>query len=200
MYASQDLSQDLPRDLPRDLPHDLPPNRRYQADRRPHDLDARHPPSRERKATAERVGKAKPARPSIGRRILRSVSRFVIAVLLGVGATLAWQSHGDEAIAIARTWAPSLDVMLPAKPTKSQASASSSGLVQQQAIIARDIAIVRRSLEDLAAKQDQMTLYMRSSSTGPSWMAPMLHPPSPPSASPSRSSPASSGPAFARQP
>jgi hypothetical protein len=36
-------------------------------------------------------------RPSIGRRIFRALARFFIAVLIGVGATLAWQSHGDDA-------------------------------------------------------------------------------------------------------
>src|SRR6476620_9437467 len=30
---------------------------------------------------------------SIGRRMFRPVGRFCIAVLIGVGATLAWQSH-----------------------------------------------------------------------------------------------------------
>ena len=36
-------------------------------------------------------------RPSIGRRIFRTLIRFSIAVLIGIGATLAWQSHGDAA-------------------------------------------------------------------------------------------------------
>ncbi len=36
-------------------------------------------------------------RPTIGRRIFRTLTRFFIAVLFGVGATLAWQSHGDAA-------------------------------------------------------------------------------------------------------
>src|ERR1035437_5004787 len=31
-------------------------------------------------------------RPSIGRRIFRSLARFSIAALIGVGATFAWQS------------------------------------------------------------------------------------------------------------
>src|SRR5215469_5083038 len=34
-------------------------------------------------------------RPSIGRRIFRTLTRFSIAVLIGVGATLGWQSYGD---------------------------------------------------------------------------------------------------------
>jgi hypothetical protein len=36
-------------------------------------------------------------RPPIVRRTLRSLARFSIAALIGVGATLAWQSYGDKA-------------------------------------------------------------------------------------------------------
>ena len=51
-------------------------------------------------------------KPSIGGRIFRSLARFffmaLIAALIGVAASSAWQSHGDEAKAMVRTWAPSL--------------------------------------------------------------------------------------------
>jgi hypothetical protein len=48
------------------------------------------------------------SRPSIVRRMLRSLARFSIAVLIGVGATLAWQSYGDEARDMLSTQVPSL--------------------------------------------------------------------------------------------
>jgi hypothetical protein len=52
-------------------------------------------------------------KPSIGRRAFRSVVHFfitaLIAVLIGVGASSAWQSYGDDAKEMVRTWAPSLD-------------------------------------------------------------------------------------------
>jgi hypothetical protein len=48
------------------------------------------------------------AKPSMGRRMLRAVARFCIAALIGVGATLAWQSHGDQASEIIRAWAAPL--------------------------------------------------------------------------------------------
>ncbi len=57
--------------------------------------------------------------PSIGGRIFRTLARFFIAVLIGVGATLAWQSHGDDAKQIVRTWAPSLGWLLPVSTTTS---------------------------------------------------------------------------------
>src|SRR6266705_6612784 len=49
-------------------------------------------------------------RPSVSRRLTRSLARFFLAVFIGVGGTLAWQSYGDE---IVRAWAPSLDWLLP---------------------------------------------------------------------------------------
>ncbi|MGB8578958.1 MAG: hypothetical protein WCD56_20715, partial [Pseudolabrys sp.] len=52
-------------------------------------------------------------KPSIGRRAFRSVAHFfitaLIAVLIGVAASSAWQSYGDDAKEMVRTWAPSLD-------------------------------------------------------------------------------------------
>src|SRR6266480_3793336 len=36
-------------------------------------------------------------RPSLSRRVARAVGRFLIAVFIGIGATLAWQSCGDTA-------------------------------------------------------------------------------------------------------
>jgi hypothetical protein len=116
--------------------------------------------------------------PSIGGRIFRTLARFFIAVLIGVGATLAWQSHGDDAKQIVRTWAPSLGWLLPVSTTTSPpdgpvsaqdaalpqsapvtqrpAPASAVELVQQLEPITRDLTVVRRSLEQLAAKQEQM--------------------------------------------
>jgi hypothetical protein len=104
-------------------------------------------------------------RPSIGRRMFR----LFIAAMIGVGATLAWQSYGDEVKQIVGTWAPSLAWLLPVsaagqlsaqdaslpKPTPA-AAATSTEVVQQLEPMARDLAAVRRSLDQLAAKQEQM--------------------------------------------
>ena len=150
------------------------------------------------------VGKG---RPSIGRRIFRTLSRFFIAVLLGVGATLAWQSHGDEAKEMVRTWAPSVGSLLPVSTTKSPASpAGLPKLGQQLETMTRDLAKVRSSLEQLAAKQEQMALYFgveKSSSGPPSWASPILSPmPPQPAATRSAapSSAVSASPSPARQP
>src|SRR6476620_11758337 len=47
-------------------------------------------------------------RPSIGRRLFRTLTRFVVTVLIGVGGTLAWQSYGDEARDMIAARAPAL--------------------------------------------------------------------------------------------
>jgi hypothetical protein len=103
-------------------------------------------------------------RRSIGSRMIRALANFFIAVLIGVGVTLAWQSHGDDAKEMVRTWAPSLAWLLPASTTKSPpdsqesaaATVTSPELLQHLKPIALDLAIVRHSIEQLAAKQEQM--------------------------------------------
>lgn len=97
------------------------------------------------------------SRPSIGRRMFRALTRVTIAVLIGVGATFVWESHGDKAKATVGILAPSLGWLLPDSTTTSAAGAATSReLVQQLAPIARDLAAVRRSMEQLAVKQEQM--------------------------------------------
>ena len=101
-------------------------------------------------------------RRSIGRRIFRTLVRFSIAVLIGVGATLAWQSHGDEAREMVRTRAPSLARLLPVSTTQSPAddqgatAATSAELVQQLKPLTLDLAVVRHSLEQLTTKIEQL--------------------------------------------
>jgi hypothetical protein len=96
-------------------------------------------------------------RPSVGRRILRTLTRFFIAVLIGVGATLAWQSHGDAAREMLQVWAPTLAWLLPVSTTKSAVvAATSPDPVQQLGPLAFNLDFVRRSVEQIAAKQEQM--------------------------------------------
>jgi hypothetical protein len=96
-------------------------------------------------------------RPSIGMRIFRTVTRFFIAVLIGVGATLAWQSHGDAATEMLLARAPTLAWLLPVSTTKSPVvAATTPDLAQQLGPLASNLDVVRRSVEQLAAKQEQM--------------------------------------------
>ncbi len=96
-------------------------------------------------------------RPSIGRRMLRSLIRFSIAALIGVGATLGWQSYGDAAKEMVIARAPTLAWLLSISTTKPPVVATTSpGLVQQLEPLAFNLDIVRHSVEQLAAKQEQM--------------------------------------------
>ena len=96
-------------------------------------------------------------RPSVGRRIFRTLTRFFIAVLIGVGGTLAWQSYGDAAREMVVARAPTLAWLLSVSTTKSPAGAATSSYpVQQLEPLASSLDVVRRSVEQLAAKQDQM--------------------------------------------
>jgi len=97
-------------------------------------------------------------RPSIGRRVFGTLTRFFIVVLIGVGATLAWQSHGDEAKEMLLARAPSLGWLLPVSTTKSPAVVTNSpDLMQQLAPLASNLDVVRRNLELVAARQEQMS-------------------------------------------
>ena len=120
-----------------------------------HDLDAPELTS------SHRIKRAKPAafRPSSGfkntpvasgrlsiiKRKVRALGRFFIAIIIGVGATLAWQSYGAEMV---RAWVPSLGWLLPASLT--------AELQAQVKPVALDLAIMRRSVEQLASNQDQL--------------------------------------------
>jgi hypothetical protein len=124
------------------------------------------------------------ARPTFARQIFRSVSRFVILVLIGVGGTLAWQSYGDVAREMAVTKAPTLGWLLSYLPTKPPAAVAAS-----PDPAASSIEALRRSVEQLAVRQDQIAQYMmalraieedirqKMSFTPPS--APMALPPPP---------------------
>jgi hypothetical protein len=137
------------------------------------------------------AGSRAAAKPSMGRRMIRAVARFCIAVLIGVGATLAWQSHGDQASEIIKAWLeplglrwaaseakPPPEITLAAAPTAKAAAqdvalpqsrsgpqsppasvgqvAAAAASLQQLDTIARNLAMVQKSIEQLSAKQEEM--------------------------------------------
>jgi hypothetical protein len=134
---------------------------------RPHDLDARSDQRIGTRPMKPSIRSPRPSglkddhiasdRPSIGRRIFRTLTRFFIAVIIGIGATLTWQSHGDAARDMVVARAPLLGWLLSVSTTKSPAvAAAAPGPVQQLEPLASNIDAVRRSVEQLAAKQEQM--------------------------------------------
>ncbi len=97
-------------------------------------------------------------RPSVGRRAFRTLTRFFIAVLIGVGGTLAWQSHGNTVKEMVVARAPTLAWLLSASTTSPALVATSPDPVQQQLTpLAFNLDALRRSVEQLAARQEQMT-------------------------------------------
>ena len=91
-------------------------------------------------------------RPSISRLLTRKLARFFLVILIGVGGTLAWQ-HGDEVTEMVRTWAPSLGWLLPVSTIKAPAPTVTTTDLKPVAI---DLALVRRSTQQLASNQDQL--------------------------------------------
>jgi hypothetical protein len=104
------------------------------------------------------IGALPPRRPSIGRRMFRAVARFVIVLFIGVGGTLGWQAYGNMAKEMIAAHAPEqawLLSYLPAtKPPAPVAAAPSPAL--QLEPLASNLEFVRRSVEQLALKQEQM--------------------------------------------
>jgi len=132
-------------------------------------------------------------RPSLGRRMLRRLTRFSIAALIGVGATLGWQSYGDAAKGMVIAQAPTLAWLLSISTTKPPVvAATSPDPVQQLEPLALNLDIVRHSVEQLAAKQEQMAqniaalqtveedIRQKMSSTPPSPQAVSIPQPNPP--------------------
>ncbi|PWT82196.1 MAG: hypothetical protein C5B58_08590 [Acidobacteria bacterium] len=93
------------------------------------------------------------ATPSIGRRALRTVARFSLVVLIGVSATLAWQSYNEQAKELVRNWVPAIAWLLPASPV---AAENPPKLGEELRPLAIDLALVRRSVEQLALDQRQL--------------------------------------------
>ena len=123
----------------------------------PRDLDARSDQRIGMRPMKSSIQQVASDRPSIGRRIFRTLTRFSIAVLIGIGATLGWQSHGDAAREMVVARAPTLAWLLSVSTTKSPAvAATSPDPVQQLGPLASNLDVVRRSVEQLAAKQEQM--------------------------------------------
>ena len=132
----------------------VPDDQYHERDFAPRDLDAERDFHDQHRRRPPRQNAMK--RPSVVNRMVRSVSRFFAAVLIGVGLTLAGQAYSEQLNEIITDWAPSLAGLLPApSPKKTAEAATSSEIAQQIKLIAVDLAIVRRNIGQLAANQDQ---------------------------------------------
>lgn len=114
---------------------------------------------------------AAPRRPSLGRRMFRAVSRFVILVAIGVGATLGWQAYGDVAKQMLVERAPEQAWLLSYLPATSRPAvavaatapvpapapvAAPAGPAVDLEPLTSNLDRMRRSVEQLALAQEQM--------------------------------------------
>jgi hypothetical protein len=102
-------------------------------------------------------------RPSFVRRFFRGLFRFLIAVSIGVGGTIAAQT--DMAKEMLATQAPTLAWVLSVSPAKSLGMAAPAQLAEPSmspvmSTLAPGLDAVRRSVEQLAVRQDQMAQAM----------------------------------------
>lgn len=124
-----------------------------------HEQEARAEPRFGRRPMAASTHSLPPARkrPSLVRRMFRALTRFSIAVLIGVGATLGWQAYGDTAREMLAAQAPELARLLPVPATRSPlAAATPASPALQLEPLASNLEIVRRSVEQLAVRQEQL--------------------------------------------
>ena len=101
-------------------------------------------------------------RPSLGRRAVRGLARFLIVFCIGVAATLAWQSYGDAARAMIASASPQLGWLAPqAAPVAQTAPVAQivPDVVAPTAAASPDLqglvlglASVRQSIDQLAAQ------------------------------------------------
>jgi hypothetical protein len=103
--------------------------------------------------------------PSRRKRASRALSLFLVAFCLGVAATLAWQSYGDTARQIIANSYPQVRWLAPqAKPVAQSAPnmivlaapATPSFDQQQLTAMSLDLGAVRRSIDRIAAGQEQI--------------------------------------------
>jgi hypothetical protein len=133
----------------------VPEDQVYARDSIPRDLDDERETIAQRRPAYRRVAIGK---PPIAERMAKSLARFCATVLIGVGLTVAWQSYGEDAKEMARSWAPSLAWLLPTTNINKPAETTiSPELMQQMKLIAVDVAIVRRNLGQIVANQEQLS-------------------------------------------
>ncbi len=144
------------------------------------------------------------------RRGSRGFVRYLVAICIGVAATLAWQSYGDAAKQIIATrapelgWSPDAKQMIaswtlgwtkpPAGSEKKQALpvaqiAPSAPSIDAEKVqqLTQSLAVLRQTVEQLAAGQDQMTRVIgRLESAVTELIVKIPEPPPQPPAAPAR--------------
>jgi hypothetical protein len=100
--------------------------------------------------------------PSLEKRASRGFMRLLIIFCIGVAATLVWQSYAGAAREMIANSSPQLRWLAPQSQTAPDvvaptAPATPSPDVEQLKAMSLGLAVVRQSVEQLAAAQQQMT-------------------------------------------
>ena len=95
-------------------------------------------------------------RPAIGSRILRTLIWIFAPVLIGIGAALAWQSYDSTARDMVVGQLQSLGGLLSPAKSPPAPAATAPDTMQQLEPLVYNFEVVRRSVAQLAAKQEQM--------------------------------------------
>jgi hypothetical protein len=116
-----------------------------------------------------------PKAPSRVKRALRAARRFCLAILIGVGITLVWQSYGEQAKALIASRVPALAVLFPgtkavaekkvgvaaedAVPPQASAKTELASSLSAAALntVIQNLTEMQKTLEQLAAKQEATT-------------------------------------------
>ena len=144
--------------------NDVLPELDFDGEQAPSNGGGRLKPVRPYRSSGFKNAQFRSERPSIDRRLTRSLVGFFLPVLIGVGGTLAWQYYGGEMV---RASAPSLGWLLPAAPPGPPVTTAE--LQQQLKPMAIDLALVRRSEEQLA------TIKINSPASKTRWRRPSRH-------------------------
>ena len=135
------------------------------------------------------------------RRGSRGLARYLVAICIGVAATLAWQSYGDAAKQIIATRAPELawspEAVVESKAAPLTQTAPGNVAPKAPATVSLDpdqlqqitgsLTTLRQTVEQLAAGQDQMTRVIgRLESAVTELIVKIPEPPPQPPAAPAR--------------
>ena len=117
-------------------------------------------------------------KPSMSKRVARSVALVLVALFVGVGGTLACQSYRDEIIQVF----PPFGWFSPVSTMKASAPAvTTTDLQEQLKPLAIDLALVRRSIEQLTSNLDQLAQNMATLQASEQGISPKVSaPPLPP--------------------
>jgi hypothetical protein len=95
-------------------------------------------------------------RPAIGSRILRTLIWIFAPVIIGIGAALVWQSYDSTARDMVVGQFQSLGWLLSPAKTPPTLVAAAPDTIQQLEPLVYNFEVVRRSVAQLAARQEQM--------------------------------------------